>query len=79
MSEFKKYHIEESFSVGVAATVWARSEEEAIERVKKMLSTTCFHYPRVIQRYFLPSLSRLLTLIKIFMIRRWEIDIMQSN
>lgn len=35
MSEFKKYHIEESFSVGVAATVWARSEEEAIERVKK--------------------------------------------
>lgn len=35
MSEFKKYHIEESFSVGVAATVWAKSEEEAIERVKK--------------------------------------------
>lgn len=35
MNEFKKYHIEVSFNVGVAATVWAKSKEEAIERVKE--------------------------------------------
>lgn len=35
MNELKKYHIEMSFVVGVAATAWAKSKEEAIERVKK--------------------------------------------
>lgn len=42
MNELKKYHIEMSFGVGVAATVWAKSKDEAIERVKKMLNTTYF-------------------------------------
>lgn len=35
MNELKKYHIEMSFGVGVAATLWAKSKDEAIERGKK--------------------------------------------
>lgn len=35
MNELKKYHIEVSFNVGVAATVWAKSKEEATQRVKE--------------------------------------------
>lgn len=48
MNEFKKYHIEMSFVVGVAATAWAKSKEEAIERVKKKCSTrlTLFEHRR---------------------------------
>lgn len=35
MNELEKYHVEMSFGVGVATTVWAESKGEAIKKAKK--------------------------------------------